>query len=173
MRAALFIAAMMLASPAVAQPDEREVRRRSFGPWVVTDVAESDGGQLVKIERRERGTSIIYQGAYWRGNGGVLLSAEVRIGECVGGDRPAPVPFGTTEPVEELRVRFRTYFAECGLPERRQAALLRELDRPYCLFRRWAADAAAAVMTENAEIIAYGTEETARPIPPDYPDCRV
>lgn len=163
----------MLMTTAAAQPDEREVRRRTIGGWSVVDVAESDGGQLVRLERRSAGLSLRYQRNYWRGNGGVFLGALAEIGDCSTGDREALVAHDHEEPLDAVQERFRTYFTECGVPQRRQAQLMRGLDRAYCLFRRWSADAAAAIVDENAQIMAYGTGERVTPTRPDYPDCRV
>ena len=173
MRRAVMLLAMITLLPAAAQDeDERELRRRTIGQWTVVDIAESDGGRLVQLRRRAGGVFLDYQANFWRGNGGVLLSAEVRIGECLSGDRPAPVSFQTDETTAQLRERFRLYFAECGLSPARQARLLRDLDRPHCLFRRWAAEAAAATINENAEIVAHGSDRPAERIRPTYPICR-
>ena len=171
-KTAALVASLLLAAPAAAQDDERVLRRQVVSGWTVTDVAESDGGRLVTLARRGSGYRISLRAIFWRGNGGELRGAEVRIGDCVTGDRETLVEPGSGSPAVTRQV-LEDYLVGCRLPARQRASLLRGFDRPACLFERWAAEATADTAYENLQIAAYGTDEVPARPSPDYPDCRV
>lgn len=164
-------------SSAAGQSDERILRRETLEGWTVTDVGESDGGRLVTLERSDRNFSIIFRVSYWRGNSGRAWGGEVNIENCQG----EPGQDGMTnllalhrnETVVEVRDQVRRSGSDCDIAERQRQDMLGGFDRPYCLFRRWAAEAAASTADEINEIIAHGTGELVRPSAPVYPDCRL
>lgn len=152
-------------------PDGRELQRRSVAGWTVVATVPSDGGRLIELGWRTTAIEVHYHANFWRGNAGELRGVTVRVGECTSGAGEAVV--ARPETAEALRARLRSHLAECRVQARQQARILSGLGRAYCLFGRWAAEAAADTAYENAEIAAYGTDETPRRPRPDYPDCRL
>lgn len=170
---------VMLAGAALliaAQPDadERVVRRSVIDGWTVTDVAESDGGQRVQLGRDGRTFSIRHHANFWRGNGGERRGTLFAYSDCSSGGDEAPIDPRRRPGPAELRRQFGNYFAECAVTRREQARLLRGLDRAYCVFDRWTAEAAAATANENARIAAYGSNRRPALIRPGRPapGCR-
>lgn len=151
-----FVLASLLAG-AQQGDDSRLLRRSVVGDWTVTDVAESDGGRIVELGRDGRTFSIRHHANFWRGNGGERRGTLFAYGDCSSGDAEAPVDPRRRPGPAEFRRQFRDYFAECAVGRREQARLLRGLDRAYCLFDRWTAEAAASTSNENARIAAYGS----------------
>ena len=173
MRPVLLLAASVLLIGAQDE-DERVLRRSVVGGWTVSDVAPSDGGRLVELSRDGPGFSIRYHANFWRGNGGERRSALFSFSDCSSGDAESPVDPNRRGTPADLRRQFAAYFTECALSPRQQAAMLRGIDRAYCLFDRWAADAAAETANENARIAAYGSDEAPRLVRPAPPSasCR-
>ena len=137
--------------------DSRVLRRNVVGGWTVTDNAESDGGRVVELGRDGRTFSIRHHATFWRGNGGERRGTLFSYSDCSSGDDEAFVDQRRRPDSAEFRRQFQDYFAECAVSRGEQARLLRGLERAYCLFDRWTAEAAAATANENARIAAYGS----------------
>jgi hypothetical protein len=157
----VLVAAGVLAT-AQQQDESRVLRRSVVAGWTVSDIADSDGGRLVQLGRDGRTFSIRHHANFWRGNGGERRGTLFAYGDCSSGDAEAPVNSNRRPDAADFRRQFRDYFAECAVGRREQARLLRGLDRAYCLFDRWTAEAAADTANENARIAAYGSD--GRPI---------
>ena len=173
MRWILLVLAAGLLIAAQAE-DSRVLRRQVVGGWTVTDTADSDGGRLVEMGRDGRTFSIRYHANFWRGNGGERRGTLFAYSDCSSGDAETPVDPDRRITPAELRRQFDAYFAECAVTPSEQARLLRGIDRAYCLFDRWAADADADIGNEISRIVAHGTgerPERIRPAPPS-PACR-
>ena len=54
--------------------------------WTVIDIAQEDGGRLVRLSRKTRGVRIQYSATFWRGNGGALRSTLVERSDCTAGE---------------------------------------------------------------------------------------
>ena len=163
------LASAALLVAAQQEPESRQLRRAVVGGWTVTDTADGDGGRLVELARDGRTFSLRYHANFWRGNGGERRGTLFAGSDCSSGDGEAPVDPDRRIGPAELRRQFAAYFAECALSPSEQERVLAGLDRAYCLFDRWAADAGAQMANENARIAAYGTDETPAPIRPDPP----
>ena len=140
-----------------AEADQRIVRRSVVEGWTVTDIAESDGGRIVELGRDGRTFSIRHHANFWRGNGGERRGTLFSYSDCSSGGDEAFVDPRRRPDSADFRRQFRDYFAECAVGATEQARLLRGLERAYCLFDRWTAEAAAATANENARIAAYGS----------------
>lgn len=152
---------MVFASAAVLiaaqDADQRVVRRTVVDGWTVSIIAESDGGRIVELGRDGRTFSIRHHANFWRGNGGERRGTLFAYSDCSSGDSEAPVDPRSRPGPADFRREFGNYFAECAVGRSEQARLLRGLDRAYCLFDRWTAEAAADTANENARIAAYGS----------------
>ncbi|HEY0326510.1 MAG TPA: hypothetical protein VGC46_11145 [Allosphingosinicella sp.] len=170
----LVLAAAGLLVAAQPDADQRVVRRSVVDGWTVTDIAESDGGRIVELGRDGRTFSIRHHAIFWRGNGGERRGTLFSYSDCSSGGDETPVDARRRPDSADFRRQFQDYFAECGVGRSEQARLLRGLDRAYCLFDRWTAEAAAATANENARIAAYGSGRRpmlVRPARPTAP-CR-
>lgn len=150
------LAMASLLATAQQTDDSRILRRSVVGEWTVTDIAESDGGRIVELGRDGRTFSIRHHAIFWRGNGGERRGTLFAYSDCSSGDSDDPVEPRRRPGPDDFRRQFGAYFAECAVGRREQARLLRGLDRAYCLFDRWTAEAAADTANENARIAAYG-----------------
>jgi hypothetical protein len=113
-------------------------RSRTPGGWRVEDVAEQDGGRLVRLSRTAAGLRLQYSAAFWRGNGGRIQSTLVERSDCTAGetlDRNAVPDAGA------VRALLAAHLAECAVPPRRIEAVLRGLEPAYRLAQAWARDA--------------------------------
>jgi len=137
--------------------DSRVLRRNVVGGWTVTDIAESDGGRIVELGRDGHPFSIRHHAVFWRGNGGERRGTLFAYSDCSSGGPDVPVDPRRRPGPDDFRRAFRAYFAECAVGRREQARLMRGLDRAYCLFDRWTAEAAADTANENGRIAAYGS----------------
>ena len=158
LRSGLCVLPLLAGSAALAQgdPDERVERRRTIAGSLVEDVAESDGGTLVRLSRRGRGYSFEYYLEFWRGNGGVVVGASLARGECRSGEASSIRPTEEAMLRAALDARLADYLAECPLPPRREAALRRALDAAWPTFSLWSREALAAVEAENQAIADHG-----------------
>lgn len=150
----------MLASIALTllslQPDERVLHRRDIGGWTVTRVAESDGGEVVRLRRAGHAYHLEHEAVFWRGNGGVIRGTVLRYGACGSGDAPLLMSPETDLSAAAMRRRFGEYFAECAVPAAEQARIMRGFAAAYAQFSRYARDAAACADAENARIVNHG-----------------
>lgn len=146
-----------------AQPDERTIRQREVAGWLVEDVAESDGGQLIRLTRRAAGARLQFLAAFWRGNDGRIQSMLVERSDCTNGEE---LGRHAVPEARELRALFAAALADCALPPRRIAAALAGLEPAYALAASWADEAAAATAAEIRAIIDHGRENVATSAPP-------
>jgi hypothetical protein len=142
-----------------AQPDERRLRHRAVAGWLVEDIAESDGGQLVRMSRTAQGARMQFVAVFWRGNDGRIQSMLVERSDCTNGEELGRhvVPAAAA-----LRALFAASLADCALPPRRIAEALRGLERAYALAASWADEAEAATAAEVQAIIDYGNSAEPR-----------
>ena len=160
MRARLHAAALSLAlalsgASLLATPAAAADRRRTVAGWQVESVSEQDGGRLVRLSRRGRGWRFEHHLAFWRGNGGIVLGASFRGGDCRSGDADMTVGTATALSREGFDGRLADYLRECPLPEADAAALRRGIDAAWPLFTAWAWEAEAATEAEAAAVARY------------------
>lgn len=155
-------AAMLLAaaSAGAATPDadSRLVSRRTIDGTRVEAIAESDGGRLVRMVRGGRGYRFEYLLEYWRGNGGVVVGATFRRGECRSGDASVIQPTEDAMARSTLDFRIGEYLRECPLGPAAERALRKSLDAAWPAFSAMANEARAATEAENQAIADYGKE---------------
>jgi hypothetical protein len=66
---ALLVAVLGAGTAGAAEPVQGD-RSRTIEGWLVEDVAEQDGGRLVRLSRTAQGIRIQYSAAFWRGTPG-------------------------------------------------------------------------------------------------------
>ena len=149
---ALFAAALTAAS-AWAGPQAEGDRGRTIGGWRVEDVAEQDGGRLVRLSRATQDLRLQFSAAFWRGNGGAIRSTLVERSDCTAGETLArdSVPDART-----VRAVLAAHLAECAVPPRRIEAALRGFEAAYALATIWAGEAGVATAAEASAIEDYG-----------------
>jgi len=159
------LAAALCAGTASAGPQAGGDRSRTIGGWRVEDIAEQDGGRLVRLSRASKGLRLQYSAAFWRGNDGRIQSTLVEVSDCTNGetlDRHAvPDP-------KAVRDLLTAHLAECAVPPRRIEAALRGFEPAYAFALAWARDAEAAAIAEAEAIAEYGRETYEAP--PDDPN---
>jgi len=134
------------------------VRRESVAGVRVEEVDQMVGGTLVRLSRRGRGYRIEYYLEFWRGNGGVVVGAEFRSGDCLSGDSSNIEPTDQAMTRADFDRRLADYLAECPLGAAREADLRRRLDAAWPTFSDFAQEALAAVEAEIQAIVDYGRE---------------
>jgi hypothetical protein len=155
-------ALLLLAAGAAAQspdPDSRVYGSENVADFRIEAIAESDGGRLVRMRRKGRGYRIEYYLEFWRGNGGVVVGATFRRGDCRSGDAGGIQPTEDAMTRANLDNRLGEYLRECPLTPAREAELRRAIDRAWPAFSALAERALAATEAENAAIADYGKEE--------------
>lgn len=136
------IALILLLLAAAPYPD----RHRTIAGWSVGDVAEQDGGRLVRMERNAGGYHLQFQAAFWRGNDGRIQSLLVEHSDCTDGDE---LGRHAAPRAAEIRALFARRLAECGASPARIAQLLRGLEPAWRLASAWADAADAAARAEG------------------------
>ncbi|HEX8654219.1 MAG TPA: hypothetical protein VF693_03235 [Allosphingosinicella sp.] len=154
--APLLLAALAAGALAAAETHSGDRQRRVQG-WLVEDVAESDGGRLVRMTRTSGPYRLEYHAAFWRGNDGVIQHVSA-IGEGCGGSEP--LDRHLIYDVIEIRARLAAALAECAAPRRAVRAALTGLEPAYALALAWDWEARTATAAEAAEIANYGTDMT-------------
>ena len=140
------------------QPDELETRQRTVSGWRIAEVAESDGGRVVRLSREAEGARLQFTAVFWHGNDGRIQSVLVERSDCTNGEELGrhEVPDATA-----LRALFTAALADCALPPRRIAAALAGLKPAYTLAAAWADEAATATAAEAQAIADYGSGNAA------------
>ena len=149
-RRRVLLAAGLVAGMASAGAPAQGDRSRTINGWRVEDVAEQDGGRLVRLSRGFKGVRIQYSAAFWRGNDGRIQSTLIEVSDCTNGetlDRHAVADAKT------VRALISAHLGDCAVPPRRIEAALRGLEPAYALAQAWARDAEAATSAE-AEAMA-------------------
>ena len=150
------LTALLALTLASWQADERVLHRRNIGGWTVTRVAESDGGEVVRMRRVGRLYHLEHEAVFWRGNGGEIRGTVLQYGECANGDAPLVMPPETDLSARAMRRRFGEYFAACAVSAREQARIMGGFGPAYAQFSRYARDAAACTAADNARIFNHG-----------------
>jgi hypothetical protein len=151
----LLLAAFAAGAIAAAEPATGD-RQRMVRGWLVEDVAESDGGRVVRMTRTSGPYRLEYHAAFWRGNHGTIQHLSAMGANCGGsGELDRHLVYH----VREIRARFAAALAECAAPPRAVRAALRGLGPAYALARAWSWEAATATAAEAAAIANYGMDE--------------
>lgn len=146
------LAALAGGAIVAAQPGSRD-RHRTVEGWLVEDVAEEDGGRLVRMSRTSGPYRLEYHAAFWHGNDGVIQHVSAIGAGCGGSGAPdRHLIFH----VDEIRARLAAGLAECAAPPGAVRAALRGVEPAYLLALAWSRDAAAATAAEAAAIANYG-----------------
>lgn len=143
-------AAMALLIAAAPYPD----RQRTMAGWQIEDVAEQDGGRLVRMRRETGGYRIRFEAAFWRGNQFRMQTTLVEHSDCTNGDY---VDRHSARALE-VRALLAGHLAGCGAAPARIGLLLRGFESAWRLASAWAADAEAATTAEAQAIADYGRE---------------
>ena len=138
---ALLLAALASGAIAAARPAYPRDRHRIVQGWLVEDVAEEDGGRLVRIARTRGPYRLEYQAAFWRGNDGVIRRVSA-LGAGCGSDEA--LDRHARYPVREIRARLTAALAQCAARPSAVRAALRGLEPAYALALIWERDAARA-----------------------------
>ncbi|HYG28799.1 MAG TPA: hypothetical protein VD887_01140 [Allosphingosinicella sp.] len=153
--AGLLVIAALGTAAIAAGPPSGDRHRRVEG-WLVEDVAESDGGRVVRMTRTSGPYRLEYHAAFWRGNHGTIQHVSAIGAACGGSEALDPHPIYH---VSEIRARLAAALAECAAPPRAVRAALRGLDPAYALARAWSSEANSATAAEAAAIADYGMED--------------
>ncbi|HYJ53223.1 MAG TPA: hypothetical protein VEW04_08620 [Allosphingosinicella sp.] len=149
------LAALLFLAALVQPADERVMRQRAVAGWLVADIAESDGGRLVRMHRSANGFRLQFHIAFWRGNAARIQGTLLEHGDCTDGDEVDP----ELRPQERhVRAQFAAHLATCAAspPEARLA--LRGFAEAYAVAAAWADEAEAATDAERRAIADYGRE---------------
>lgn len=157
--AALAFALMLPFARVAGHPDSRVTSHRIVAGVHVESIAESDGGRLVRMSRKGRGYRFEYHLEFWRGNGGVVVGATFRRGDCRSGDADLIQPTEDAMARANLDFRLGEYLRECPLAAAREAELRHSLDAAWPSFSALAEQALAATLAENAAIADHGRQE--------------
>ena len=148
-----------IGAAAPADPDSRIVSSASVAGFRIAAIAESDGGRLIEMKRKGQGYRLEYYLEFWRGNGGVVVGATFRRGDCRSGDAGAIQPTDDAMTRNNLENHLGEYLRECPLSPAREAELRRRLDAAWPAFSALAEQALAATVAENVAIENYGKVE--------------
>lgn len=139
--------------PAPAQAPTHD-RHRTVQGWLVEDVAEDDGGRLVRMTRTAGGWRVEVYAAFWHGNDGIIR--EVSAAGPAGCGNGEQLDRHRTPAAAGLRALLTRTLSDCGASPATVRAALRGLEPAYALADAWSAEAAAATAAEAARIADYG-----------------
>jgi hypothetical protein len=142
MRNAWIQGLMLLLLAAAPYPD----RQRIVAGWRVEDVAEQDGGRLVRLHRAAAGYRMQFQASFWRGNDGRIQTTLVEHSDCTNGEE---LGRHAAPRAAEIRALLARHLADCGASPRLAARLLRGLEPAWRLASAWADAAEAAARAEG------------------------
>jgi hypothetical protein len=152
----MMIAALILLTLAAAQPDdERVIRQRPVAGWVVADIAESDGGRLIRMHRRAGGIRLQFHIAFWRGNAQRIQATLIERSDCTDGDEVDPALRPQNRYVRAL---FERHLATCAASPAESRTALSGFAQAHALAARWADEAEAVTDAERRAIADYGNE---------------
>ncbi len=158
--APLLLTALAGAAILAAQPAPAEDRRRAVGDWLVEDVAEEDGGRIVRMTRDADDYRLEYHMSFWRGNSGPNRSASAQRFTCMRGDGEGGDEARAEVNPAGLRARLAAYLAACEASPQEVEAALQGFERAFALAAAWGEDAEASTAAEAAAIADYGMEMT-------------
>ena len=153
----MLLAALGAGAIVAAQPGHPRDRHRIVQGWRVEDVAEEDGGRLVRLTRASGPYRLEYQAAFWHGNDGVIQRVSAlgkRCGDAEELDRHLIYH------VSEIRARLTAALALCAAPPRAVRRALRGLEPAYALALAWNWEAQVADAAAEPPPI-YGPEDAA------------
>jgi hypothetical protein len=162
LRLPLVAALLLAASHAGAAPpdsDSRILHNQVVAGFRIQSIAESDGGLFVRMRRKAGSLKFEYYLEFWRGNGGVVVGATFRRGDCRSGEAGIIQPTDDAMSRANLEGKLADYLRECPLAPAREAELRQSLDATWPDFSALAEQALAATLAENAAIADYGREE--------------
>ncbi|MGQ0590414.1 MAG: hypothetical protein ACT4N8_12945 [Sphingosinicella sp.] len=136
-----------------AQPDSRLTRQREVSGWLVEEVAESDGGSMVRMSRTAGGARLQFSAVFWRGNHGRIQAVLVERSDCTNGEE---IGRHVVLEAPALRALFAAALEDCAVSPRRIEAALAGIEPAYALAAAWADEAAAATAAEAQAIADYG-----------------
>ena len=144
----------------LAQPDSAATpaghardRSRTVRGWLVEDMAEDDGGRVVRMTRTSGSWRLEYYAAFWHGNDGIIRVVTAIGGECGNVEQ---LDRHRTPTAAELRTLLTGTLTECGAPPAAVRAALHGLEPAYARADAWSAEAAEATAAEAARIADYG-----------------
>ena len=147
-----------LASASLATPADAQSGAETIAGWRVEYGGSGDGGHMVRLVRRGRTYQLEHHLEYWRGNGGVAISASFRRGECRSGDGGGIIPSDQGMSRAAFDQRLADYLRECPLSPAEEAALRRTLNAAWPRFAARAAEARAAMEAEAEAIARHGEQ---------------
>ena len=136
--------AMLLLLAAAPHPD----RQRTVAGWRVADLAEQDGGRLVRMDRAAGGYRMQFQATFWRGNDGRIQTTLVEHSDCTNGEE---LGRHVRPRAAEIRALLARHLADCGASPRLTARLLRGLESAWRFASAWADAAEAAARAEGGD----------------------
>jgi hypothetical protein len=147
------LAALLLLAALVQPADERVMRQRTVAGWLVADIAESDGGRLVRMHRRAGGIRLQFHIAFWRGNARRIQATLIERSDCTDGDEVDPdlLPQDRT-----IRALFERHLSTCAATPAEARAALSGFAQAHAFAARWADEAEAATNAERRAIADYG-----------------
>ena len=148
------VAALALAASPVAAQNRSE----TVAGWRIGSGGSGDGGYVARLSRRGRGYSLEHRLEFWRGNGGVAISASFRRGDCRSGDAGGIVPFDEGMSRAAFDRRLADYLRECPLPRAEDAVLRRTLDLAWPRFAAAARRARSAMEAQIDAIVRHGEQ---------------
>lgn len=158
--AALLLTGLAGAAILAAQPAPGEDRRRAVGDWLIEDVAEEDGGRIVRMTRTADDYSLEYHVSFWRGNARPNRGASAQRLTCLRGGEEGGTEAADAAQASALRARLADYLAACEASPQEAEAALEGFERAFALASAWAEEAEAATAAEAAAIANYGMEMT-------------
>lgn len=148
------LAAAATGAIVAAQPGSRD-RHHMVSGWLVEDVAEEDGGRLVRMTRTSGPFRLEYHAAFWHGNDGVIQHVSATGAGCGGSEE---LDRHLIFHVAEIRARLAAGLAECAASRGAVRAALRGVEPAYRLAQAWVRDATAATAAEAAAIAGHGAD---------------
>lgn len=140
-----------------APGDEPHGRHRTVQGWLVEDVAEGDGGTLVRMTRAASGWRLEYYAAFWHGNDGIIREVSaIGPGECGNAEQ---LDRHRTPAAADLRALFARTLSECDASPATVRTALRGLEPAYAQAHAWSEQEAAAMAAEAKRIADYGKVE--------------
>ena len=152
------LALPLLALLGLAAPADGRNRSEAVAGWRIVSGGSGDGGHVAGLSRRGRGWRLEHNLEFWRGNGGVVISAEFRRGDCRSGDSSAIVPIEQGMSRAMFDDRLADYLRACPLRPAEEAELRRTLRLAWPRFAARAAEALAAMEAELEAIARQGEQ---------------
>jgi len=154
----LILTSALVPTAFATPPANARDRTETIAGWRIVSGGSRDGGYVARLVRHGRGYRFEHHLEFWRGNGGVVISATFRRGACRSGDASAIVPFEQGMSRATFDMRLADYLRECPLPRREASALRRTLNLAWPRFAAAARRALATMEAEIEAIIRHGEQ---------------